>query len=63
MKYSELDQKNVSEMYDLYGNLKKEQLNLRLQGAIAGFKNTARLKQIRKDVARIKTKITALKNS
>lgn len=63
MKYSELGQKTVPEMYDLYGNLKKEQLNLRLQSATSGFSNTARFKQIRRDVARIKTKLTALKKS
>lgn len=61
MKFSEVDQKTVSELYDLYGNLKKEQLHLRLQRATVGFSNTSRFKQIRKDIARINTKLAALK--
>jgi large subunit ribosomal protein L29 len=63
MKYSELNQKTISELYDLYGNLKKEQLNLRLQRAAQGLQKTARIRQIRRDVARIETKLTALKKA
>ena len=63
MKYSEIDQKTVTELYDLYGNLKKEQLNLRLRRVTEGLKNTSRIRQIRRDVARIETKLTALKKA
>jgi large subunit ribosomal protein L29 len=35
--------------------LKKEQFNLRFQGATGQLENTARFKQIRRDIARIKT--------
>jgi large subunit ribosomal protein L29 len=35
--------------------LKKEQFNLRFQAASGQLENTARVRQIRRDVARIKT--------
>jgi large subunit ribosomal protein L29 len=35
--------------------LKKEQLNLRFQAASGQLENTARVRQIRRDIARIKT--------
>ncbi len=37
--------------------LKKEQFNLRFQVATGQLENTARFKQIRRDVARIKTDV------
>ena len=37
--------------------LKKEQFNLRFQQATGQLENTARFRQIRRDVARIKTDI------
>lgn len=63
MKKTDFKQKSLSELYDLCGNLKKEQLNLRIQKATEGVKNTARTKQIRRDVARIKTQLAALKKA
>jgi large subunit ribosomal protein L29 len=35
--------------------LKKEQFNLRFQRATGQLENTARVRQVRKDIARIKT--------
>jgi ribosomal protein L29 len=58
MKFSELEQKTLSELYDLYSNLKKEQLNLRL---MAENKDTSRVRKIRRDVARIETCLNKLK--
>ncbi len=58
MKFSELEQKTLSELYDLYGNLKKEQLNLRL---MAENKDTSRVRKIRRDVARIETCLNKMK--
>ncbi|HCU06786.1 MAG TPA: 50S ribosomal protein L29 [Holosporales bacterium] len=58
MKFSELEQKTLSELYDLYSNLKKEQLNLRL---MAETKDTSRVRKIRRDVARIETCLNKLK--
>ena len=39
--------------------LKKEQFNLRFQQATGQIENTARMRQIRRDVARIKTAQTS----
>ena len=36
-------------------NLKKEQFNLRFQKATGQLEKTARVKQVRRDIARIKT--------
>lgn len=58
MKFSELEQKTLSELYDLYSNLKKEQLNLRL---MAENKDTSRVRKIRRDVARIETCLKKMK--
>lgn len=63
MKKTDFTQKKSSELYDLCGNLKKEQLNLRIQRATEGLKNTARIRQIRRDVARIKTQLAVLKKA
>jgi large subunit ribosomal protein L29 len=63
MKKTVLTQKSSAELYDLCGNLKKEQLNLRIQRATEGLKNTARIRQIRRDVARIKTQLAVLKKA
>lgn len=61
MKYAELKQKTLSELYDLYGNLKKEQLNLRLTRENSENKDTSRQKKIRRDVARIQTLLNETK--
>lgn len=42
--------------------LKKEQFNLRFQQATGQLENTARVRQVRRDVARIKTALTKLAN-
>ena len=40
-------------------NLKKEQFNLRFQAATSQLEKTHRVDQVRKDIARIKTVLTA----
>jgi large subunit ribosomal protein L29 len=42
-------------------SLKKEQFNLRFQKATGQFEKTHRVNEIRKDIARIKTLLTAQK--
>jgi large subunit ribosomal protein L29 len=42
-------------------SLKKEQFNLRFQKATGQFEKTHRVDEIRKDIARIKTLLTAQK--
>jgi large subunit ribosomal protein L29 len=43
------------QLTDELGKLKKEQFNLRFQGATGQIENTARIRQVRRDIARIKT--------
>jgi len=55
MKITELVGKTQDEMKDMLGQLKKEQFNLRFQRATGQLENTARVRQVRRDIARIKT--------
>jgi len=55
MKGSDLRAKTADELKgDLVG-LKKEQFNLRFQRASGQLENTARVRQVRRDIARVKT--------
>jgi large subunit ribosomal protein L29 len=55
MKGSDVRAKTPDELKtDLIG-LKKEQFNLRFQKASGQLENTARVRQVRRDIARIKT--------
>lgn len=47
--------KTKDELTTALGQLKKEQFNLRFQGASGQLENTARMRQVRRDIARIKT--------
>jgi len=55
MKASEIKEMSVEELNEKLGNLKEELFNLRFQLAINQLENTARLKAVKKDIARIKT--------
>ncbi len=55
MKASELRSKSKDELREELVGLKKEQFNLRFQAAAGQLENTARVRQIRRDVARIQT--------
>ncbi|MFC7049921.1 50S ribosomal protein L29 [Emcibacter nanhaiensis] len=55
MKASELRGKSIEELEGQIADLKKEQFNLRFQGATAQLENTARVRQVRRDIARIQT--------
>ncbi len=55
MKASELKTKTPDELQDQLTALKKEQFNLRFQRASGQLENTARVRQVRRDIARIKT--------
>ena len=54
-KASDLRTKTPDELSDDVLALKKEQFNLRFQKATGQLEKTARVKQVRKDIARIKT--------
>ena len=55
MKASDVKIMTQDELTDALGKLKKEQFNLRFQGATGQIENTARVRVVRRDIARIKT--------
>ena len=55
MKASELKDLTPDQLNDELVKLKKEQFNLRFQAASGQLENTARRRQVRRDIARIKT--------
>ena len=55
MKPSDIRAMSDDEMKDQLIALKKEQFNLRFQRASGQLENTARMRQIRRDIARIYT--------
>ncbi|MFN4274262.1 MAG: 50S ribosomal protein L29 [Aliihoeflea sp.] len=55
MKASDVRAKTPDELADELAALKKEQFNLRFQKATGQLEKTARIRQIRRDIARIKT--------
>jgi large subunit ribosomal protein L29 len=62
MKPADLRSMSVDQLDDEALKLKKERFNLRFQRATGQLENTARVRQVRRDIARIKT-IAALKRS
>ena len=57
MKASELREMSVDELNEKLTSLKEELFALRFQLAINQLDNTARLKAVKKDIARIKTSL------
>ena len=55
MKPSDIRAMSEDQMKDELVKLKKEQFNLRFQSATNQLENTARVRQIRRDIARIQT--------
>jgi len=55
MKASELKEKSVDELQTELVELRKEQFNLRMQRATAQTEQTHTLKNVRRDIARVKT--------
>ena len=57
MKYLEINKKTKDELIDLLKDLKKESYNLRFQKKTGQLEKTGRITQVKKDLARIKTKM------
>ncbi|MDJ0948214.1 MAG: 50S ribosomal protein L29 [Alphaproteobacteria bacterium] len=55
MKAAELRAKTADELKSQLGDLRKEAFNLRFQRASGQLENTARVREVRRDIARIKT--------
>ena len=55
MKAEELKSKTPDQLRDSLVQLKKEAFNLRFQQATGQLESTARMRSVRRDVARVKT--------
>jgi len=63
-KYLEsLNAKSVAELNEELVAAKKELFNLRFQNATNQLENTSRIKEVRRNIARIQTVITAKENA
>jgi large subunit ribosomal protein L29 len=58
MKASEIREKSVADLNDLLITKLQEQFKLRMQKATGQLEQTHTMKQVRKDIARIKTLLT-----
>ena len=55
MKAADIRTKTADELDTQLADLKKEQFNLRFQKATGQLEKTGRVKEVRRDIARIKT--------
>ncbi len=55
MNAVELREKTPDQLREALASLKKEAFNLRFQQASGAIENTARMRTVRRDVARVKT--------
>ena len=55
MNAKELRDKTPDQLREDLANLKKEAFNLRFQAATGSMENTARMRTVKRDVARVKT--------
>ncbi len=63
MKAEDIRAKTVDELTTQLVDLKKEAFNLRFQKTTGELENTARIRKVRKDVARVKTILKQKKTS
>jgi large subunit ribosomal protein L29 len=59
MSATELREKSLDELREQLSTLKKEAFNLRFQQATGQLENTARVKTVRREVARVLTVLNA----
>ena len=55
MKAEDIRTKSADELTEQLASLKKEQFNLRFQRATGQLEKTARIREVRRDIARVKT--------
>ena len=60
-KYVDLIKSNTNDLKSKLGELRKESLNLRFQKSSGQLEKTARVRVVRRQIARIKTAINNLK--
>ncbi len=56
-KFKNIMAKSEKELAEMEAQLNKEALNLRFQQASGALKNTARRRQVRREIAKVKTAI------
>ncbi len=61
MKAEELKGKTEDQLKKMLLDLRKEQFNLRFQKSGGQLENTAQMRKVRRDIARVKTFISAQK--
>ena len=59
MKIDEVRSMTPDQLTEALTNLKKEQFNLRFQAATGQVEKTHRVNEVRKDIARVKTVLSA----
>ncbi|OVE77969.1 50S ribosomal protein L29 [bacterium F16] len=62
MKYTEIKELTEEELVKQLQESRHELLNLRIQQANGSIENPSRVKQVRRDIARLKTETTARKS-
>jgi large subunit ribosomal protein L29 len=62
MKFSEIKDSTAAELAAKSRDLRQELFNLRLQQASAQLEKPARLRQLRRDIARVETRLSQLRN-
>ncbi len=63
MDIADIRAKTPDELKDQLETLKKEQFNLRFQRATQQLESTARVRQVRREVAKVKTILREKRNS
>lgn len=63
MKAADVRAMSADELNDELLKLKKEQFNLRFQEATGQLEKTARVRQVRRDIARVKTIMAEAKSA
>ena len=63
MKAEELRGQTKDQLTDQLLDLRKEQFNLRFQRASGQLENTSRVRQVRRDIARVKTVLNERRQS
>jgi large subunit ribosomal protein L29 len=61
MKLEELREKTAPELEAQGRELRQELFNLRLQKATSQLENPARIRNLRRDIARVETRLSALR--
>lgn len=58
MKASELEEKSLGDLREVLEDLLKEQFNLRMEHGSGQLTHTHRIRQVRRDIARVRTVMT-----